>query len=93
MNKFIVVILAILVSGCVTSQYHAVGTPSQSIYSANRECAWSTADTENGAVMLAAFPFGALGGAIAGAASSQADGPTRQQLIDKCMQEKGWQKN
>lgn len=54
--------------------------------------------SDNNSVMLAAFPFGALGGAIAGAAvaSGQNHYMTSEQkgkIYNDCMAAHGWVKN
>ena len=93
MRQTIAILGLLALSGCVS--YHAVGTPEESRYGSNLDCAWQASDSGGGAI-IAAFPFGALGGAIVGAAvaAGQSGSPQdRQAAHDACMAQHGWQRD
>lgn len=90
MKKLFCAFCVVLVSGCVNIEYSKAGAPDMSAFSAHMEC--SKLKTSNsGAVLLAGLPFGALGGALAGALRSQDD--SGKDAFENCMQSHGWVKN
>jgi hypothetical protein len=94
------VILTIALIGCAADKYHAdpVNPPRESVYDANRTCAWSSVRIgEVNPAGVAGIAGGALGGAIGGGAAGTIVGaaaPTPHLARwDACMAQHGWLTN
>lgn len=87
---------ALMLSACA---WRSVGTPDEGMYAASTDCTKKVMSNDNNGVMLAAFPFGALGGAIAGAAVASQNQPNsltseqKDKIVTDCMAAHGWVKN
>lgn len=97
--KYVLFALPLLVSACAADAYHAstATPPAESVYAANRECAWKSVRVgevnPGGAAGVAGGAVGGVfGGAIAGGIIGAADNPQLSRW-DACMAQHGWDKN
>ncbi|MDE2105174.1 MAG: hypothetical protein KGL39_48550 [Patescibacteria group bacterium] len=82
-------IAVLFLAGCASDQFHAVGTPTKDVQTANVECSKYIHPGHSLFGFLGVF--GAVGGAAAGAASSTQ--MTGKAQYEDCMRLNGWAKN
>ena len=95
MKNIIGILFCLFLFGCAADQFHESRPTNTTVYQANRECAHFILDgMHDSPAMYVGAPFGAVGGLIAGVASSQAPKETwRHEAFVGCMREKGWVEN
>lgn len=92
MARYIWAVPIAVLAGCSTIGYHADRPVTESALSASYHCHLEETDNNSG-VMLAALPFGVIGGAFAGAVVGAQKSPAQQREdFERCMSDHGWVK-